>query len=96
MIISAIQITAPEGVRTLGMRSSAKPFLEAALRSLTEGDSINLDFAGVDATQGFVDELVGSLIMRFGKPVLKRISFAHCTDDVKAIIRFVVNDRLSS
>jgi hypothetical protein len=91
---TTIILTAPDGVRTLGMRASATPFREQAERLLKANYAVTLDFAGIDATQGFLDELVGQLVIVHGRKVLSKLSFQNCTDDVKAIIRFVINDRV--
>lgn len=89
-----IVLTAPAGVRTLGLRASAIPFREDAERLLRADQTVALDFAGIDATQGFLDELVGHLVISHGRQVLSKLSFRNCSDEIKAIIRFVVSDRL--
>lgn len=91
---TTIVLTTPVGVRTLGMRASAIPFREEAERLLKADHAVALDFAGIDATQGFVDELVGHLVITHGRQVLSKLSFHNCSDEIKAIIRFVVNDRI--
>jgi len=65
--------------------------LEIALAQA--GTEVILDFSGVSATQSFIDELVGVLVLRSGPEVLSRIVFKGCSDDVRAIIEFVVSDR---
>jgi hypothetical protein len=82
-----------ETVRTLGMRASATPYRKEIERSLDTGYSVAIDFSGKDATQSFVDELIGGLILKRGRGVLSSLSFKNCPDDVKSIIKFVVNDR---
>ena len=57
------------------------------------GAEVVLDFSGISATQSFVDELVGVLVLRHGPDILSRIVFKGCSDDVRAIIEFVVADR---
>ena len=52
-----------------------------------------LDFAGVAVTQSFVDELVGSLILRHGPEILQRIVFKNFSDDTRSIMEFVATDR---
>ncbi|AUY33584.1 STAS-like domain-containing protein [Pseudomonas sp. PONIH3] len=83
-----------ESIRTLGMRASATPIRKEIERCLQEGSIIAIDFSGKDATQSFVDELIGGLILRHGRAVLGQLSFKNCSDDVKSIIKFVVNDRV--
>lgn len=82
-----------ESIRTLGMRASATPFRKEIERCLETGYNVAIDFSGKDATQSFVDELIGGLILKRGRTVLSHISFKNCPDDVKSIIKFVVNDR---
>lgn len=57
------------------------------------GAEVILDFSGISTTQSFVDELVGVLVLRHGPDILSRIVFKGCSDDVRAIIEFVVADR---
>ena len=82
-----------ETVRTLGMRASATPYRKEIEQCLDTGNTVAIDFSGKDATQSFVDELLGGLILKRGRAVLQRLSFKNCPDDVKSIIKFVVNDR---
>lgn len=78
----------------VGSRLVATPLreeLEVALAQ--QGVEVILDFSGIAATQSFVDELVGVLVLRHGPDVLPQIVFKGCSDDVRAIIEFVVADR---
>ncbi len=78
----------------VGSRLAAAPLredLEVALAQ--QGAEVVLDFSGITATQSFVDELVGVLVLRHGPDVLARIIFKGCSDDVRAIIEFVAADR---
>jgi hypothetical protein len=79
--------------RMADMRSAAIPIRNQAEAALAEGGDVVLDFAGIAVTQSFVDELVGSLILRDGPEVLQRIVFKNCSDDTRAIIEFVATDR---
>ncbi|MBH3349836.1 STAS-like domain-containing protein [Pseudomonas putida] len=83
-----------EAIRMLGMRSSATPFRKEIERCLDSGNTVSIDFEGKDATQSFVDELVGALVLQRGRVVLSKVSFKNCSDDLKLIIKFVVNDRV--
>lgn len=83
-----------ESIGTLGMRASAAPYrleIEGCIRS---GSKVAIDFSGKDATQSFVDELIGGLILKHGRVILNSLSFKNCSPDVKSIIKFVVNDRV--
>lgn len=78
----------------VGSRLAAAPLreeLEVALAH--QGAEVILDFSGITATQSFVDELVGVLVLRHGPDVLARMVFKGCSDDVRAIIEFVAADR---
>jgi len=63
-------------------------------RNLATGNTVAIDFSGKDATQSFVDELIGALILKQGREVLSKLSFKNCSDELKSIIKFVVNDRV--
>jgi len=78
----------------MGTRTAAVPLrsqVESALQN-TSGD-ICLDFTGLTVTQGYMDELLGVLILRYGPSVLQRVAFKSCSEDVKAVIQFVANTR---
>jgi len=78
----------------VGSRTAAAPVREELEIALAQaGAEVILDFSGVSVTQSFIDELVGVLVLRSGPDVLSRIVFKGCSDDVRAIIEFVVSDR---
>lgn len=77
----------------VGTRYTATPLRDEAEKALARGCEVVLDFSGVEATQSFVDELVGGLILRRGPDVLDHLIFRSCSDDVRAIIEFVAADR---
>lgn len=78
----------------VGSRMAAAPVREELEIALAQaGAEVVLDFSGVSATQSFIDELVGVLVLRRGPDVLSHIVFKGCSDDVRAIIEFVVADR---
>ncbi|MFG5864088.1 STAS-like domain-containing protein [Metapseudomonas sp. CR1201] len=83
-----------KAIRTLGMRATATPIRMEIERELSKGVAVSIDFSNKDATQSFVDELVGALVLKYGRSVLSKISFKNCSDDLKSIIRFVINDRV--
>ena len=80
---------------TLSRRESAQPIRRGIDQHLANGEVIELDCAGADATQSFMDELVGILVLERGPNVLKQLRFRGCSADMKAIINFVVSDRAS-
>lgn len=75
------------------MRHRAVPERERIQAFLRQGYEVVIDFAGASVTQSFVDELVGRLILEQGPGLLKRVVFKNCSDDARAIIRFVAADR---
>jgi hypothetical protein len=93
-IETSVTLQAPPGVRTLGMRISAKHYSTQIQTALAEG-SVVVDFAGLDVTQGFVDELLGGIALKHGQEIFKRISFKGCTSDTRQIVTFVISDRLA-
>jgi hypothetical protein len=76
-----------------GLRSAAVPVREQAAKALALGREVVFDFAGIEVTQSFVDELIGTLILRQGPEVMERLVFKSCSDDARAIIEFVATDR---
>ncbi|WP_322825134.1 STAS-like domain-containing protein [Lamprobacter modestohalophilus] len=80
--------------RFFGMRQAAVPDRERIEGFLAQGAEVAIDFAGAAVTQSFVDELVGRLILEQGPDVLQRIIFKNCSDDTRAVIRFVAADRV--
>lgn len=78
----------------VGSRMAAAPVREELEITLAQvGAEVVLDFSGISATQSFVDELIGVLVLRHGPDILSRIIFKGCSDDVRAIIEFVAADR---
>lgn len=79
--------------RMIGMRSKAQPVRREIESAISHGNEVVVDFNGVEATQSFVDELIGVLIFNRGPSVLQSLAFKHCSGNVKAIIQFVAADR---
>lgn len=76
-------------------RYMAMPMRRELEEFLRDHDIIIIDFHNVpDATQSWVDELLGKLILREGKALLKRVQFKNCTPNLKELIKFVVTDRV--
>jgi len=84
--------TAPE--RFLGTRIRASALREDLELLLSKHAGIVLDFGGVEATQSFIDELIGVLVLERGPEIVEQLVFRSCSDDVKAIINFVLSDRI--
>ena len=77
----------------LGMRGSAQPLRKRIEEALISDSEIQIDFSGVEVTQGFVDELIGGLILRDGPGVMNALVLKGCSESTKAILRFVGEDR---
>ncbi|HJX17487.1 MAG TPA: STAS-like domain-containing protein [Acidiferrobacterales bacterium] len=78
----------------LGSRFRARELREEVERLLARVDEVVLDFTGMkSATQSFIDELVGVLVLRHGPDIVQRLVFKGCTDDIKEILGFVVSSR---
>lgn len=62
---------------------------------LRDHETIIISFRNVpDATQSWVDELIGKLIFREGKVLLKRVQFQDCSQNLQELIKFVISDRI--
>jgi hypothetical protein len=60
--------------------------------ALNNGESIILDFEGIDATtQSFIHALISDLIRIYGSEVLDKVSFKNCNQTVQKIIGMVVD-----
>ena len=79
--------------RLIGARETAVPLRLQVEEALSIGADVAFDFSGVEVTQGFVDELIGTLILKQGPDVLRQIVFKSCSEDTRAIIEFVAADR---
>jgi hypothetical protein len=80
----------------LGTRDIAAPLRIKVEAAVEEGRTpVCVDFAGLLATQTFVDEFLGPLILRHGSSILERIVFKNCHEDLKAAIDLVATVRSS-
>lgn len=79
----------------LGTRYRAKQLRIELEVLLSRHPEITLDFTGFDATQSFIDELVGQLVLQRGADFLQHVTFKGCSAELKAIVEFVISDRLS-
>lgn len=78
----------------LGSRFRARKLRDELEALLSKADEIVLDFTGMmSATQSFIDELLGVLILKHGPDITQRLVFKGCADDIKEIISFVVSTR---
>jgi hypothetical protein len=74
-------------------RDRAASVREELDMKIADGFSVELNFEGVEATQSFIDELIGIVVLERGVEVLGKLTFRKCSSDMKAIINFVVSDR---
>ena len=84
-----------DGNSFYGARSRSKSYGREIKSAFTSGESVELDFSGVDATQSFVDELIGRYVLELGPEILSRCSFKGCNEDMVEIIKLVISARLS-
>jgi hypothetical protein len=78
------------GTRFIGEQMRGE--LEALL---DQNQSVEVDFTGLNATQSFIDEMVGVLVLHYGPAVLQQLTFKGCNEDIKTILHFVVSSRLA-
>jgi len=78
----------------LGSRYSAGSLRQKIIDSLLDNEKVLVDFNKVNVTQSFVDELLGRIILELGPSIIKRLSFMHCSDATKAIIKLVISTRI--
>jgi hypothetical protein len=93
MSLQVIALKPVASTSMMGMRRSALPLRQSIERALMGGQEITLDFTGVEATQSFIDELIGVLIGKLGPSVLAQVTFKGCSPTLKGVINFVVADR---
>ena len=78
----------------LGGRYRARELREDVEQLLAHADEVVLDFTGMkSATQSFIDELVGVLVLQHGPDIVQRVVFKGCVEDIKEILSFVVSSR---
>jgi hypothetical protein len=78
----------------MGMRHSALPLRLSIEEALQRGESITIDFTEVEATQSFVDELLGVLVSRHGPGILSHMTLKGCSPALMGVVKFVVADRV--
>lgn len=93
MTTQMISLQSHASTSMMGMRQSALPLRKEIEGAIACGKEVAIDFSGIDATQSFIDELVGVLVAQRGVSVMRHIVFKGCSKDVQAIVQFVVADR---
>lgn len=81
------------GLPFLGTRLIARQLREQVEVLLAQAQEVELNFAGVNISQSYADELIGILVLSHTPAVLERLVFKGCSDSVRAMIEFVVADR---
>ena len=79
-----------------GSRASAfklRERLEILLESNKNFNEVSVDFGNQNATQSFVDELIGVLILKYSPNIIKKLIFKGCNQNTKSVIQFVIVDR---
>jgi hypothetical protein len=62
------------------------------LPQLAAGGGVKLDFSAASfVTQSFVHALISEALRRYGEPVLDRIDFHGCSEDVQQVVLTVVD-----
>ena len=89
-----IELTKLAHGHLIGSRSSAMSLRDQVEDALSQRQDVVFDFTNVRVTQSFVDELIGRVVLQKGPDVLQHMVFKSCSDDVRAIIEFVVSDRV--
>jgi hypothetical protein len=81
------------GIAFLGARASGEIIREMVEKELEKGNTIILDFNGIeDITQGFGDEVIGIFVRTYGKDYLKdHIKVINYSEDVKIVLNWVVS-----
>lgn len=66
--------------------------IDAIEKSLDKGETIVIDFSGVEGTtQSFIHALISELFRKRGPEVLDNLLFRGCNEEVKGIIQLVVD-----
>jgi len=81
------------GLDFLGARMSGEMIREQMEKSLDNGDTVVLDFDGIeDITQGFGDEIVGIFTRAYGKEFVKKnIKVVNYSEEIKVVLNWVVS-----
>lgn len=91
---TALDVKAASGnLRFVGSRDRARELRNQVRALLRVHQEVTLDFSGLSASQSFVDELVGILVIEETPDVLNRVVFKACNPGLQAALEFVVADR---
>ena len=91
---TTVKVCSDPSIGTLGIRSTAAPLRQQVESALRNSDgNICLDFYRTNGLPGYMDELLGGLILRYGPSLFRRVTFKGCSDDVRAVIQFVATAR---
>lgn len=66
--------------------------IEKLLPALKDDGRVVLDFRHIEyATQSYVHALLGEILQKYGEPVLDRLEFKNCTQQLQSVIELVVD-----
>jgi hypothetical protein len=66
--------------------------LKDIIPALDKGDSVILDFEGIDsATQSFIHALISDLFRKYGNEVLDKVEFKSCNEITRELISIVTD-----
>ncbi|MDP3722563.1 MAG: STAS-like domain-containing protein [Candidatus Omnitrophota bacterium] len=66
--------------------------MKEIMPALAKNEEVVLDFKGVEsATQSFIHSLISDPIREYGDKALEHIAFKSCNDNIKEIIKIVVD-----
>jgi hypothetical protein len=92
---STVLASTDPSIFILGTREEALPLRQQVERALDQSKlTVCVDFSGITVTQSFIDEFIGVLILRRGPAILQQVAFRQCSEEVQAVIRFVVSSRI--
>ncbi|MBI2121913.1 MAG: STAS-like domain-containing protein [Candidatus Sungbacteria bacterium] len=62
------------------------------LPALKNGESVVLDFSGIESTtQSFVHSLISDVMREYGSDVMDKLVFKNCSETIQKIISIVVD-----
>lgn len=84
-----------------GARASGEAIREKIKNAIEDGDSVTLDFLGIDGiSHSFADEILGIIVRAFGLSFIKKgdLRLNNANDSIKGLLNFVIkeNTKLSA
>ncbi len=73
-------------------RHSGRVIREQLVHACQAGDTVQVDFAGVDViTQSAADEFIGRIVRQYPE-IIGRISFSNCSPDVAGMLQWAAEN----